>query len=54
MTSGGALGTAIGGIVIDNLGPGGGLLGAIVIIALGSVLCATQLRRWRQLTAPLG
>ena len=51
MTSGSALGTAVAGVVIDHLGPGGGLLGAIVVIALGSVLCATQLRRWRRLTA---
>lgn len=51
MTSGGALGTAIGGVVIDHLGPGGGLLGAIVIIALGAVICATQLGQWRRLTA---
>ena len=50
MTSGGALGTAVGGVMIDHLGPGGGLLGAIVLIALGSVLCATQLGRWRRLT----
>ncbi len=49
MTSGGALGTAAGGIMVDHLGPGGALVGAVVVIALGSALCFTQLRRWRGL-----
>lgn len=49
MTSGGALGTAAGGIMVDHLGPGGALVGAVVVIALGSALCFTRLRRWRGL-----
>jgi MFS family permease len=49
MTTGAALGTAAAGIAIDHFGAPGSFTGAVAAIALGSVVCALQVRRWRLL-----
>ncbi len=49
MTTGAALGTAAAGLVIDHFGAPGSFAGAVAAIAVGSIICALHVRRWRAL-----
>jgi len=47
MTTGGALGTAAAGLVIDRYGAPGSFVGAVAGVVVSALVAASQVRRWR-------
>lgn len=47
MTTGAALGTAAAGLIIDQWGSPTAFIGAVCAIAIGALIAASQVRRWR-------